>query len=426
MINRIVKMVDNTIDIWKMKKFIQMMKEVKGNGTSMISLILPPNSQVSLTNKMLTEEYGTATNIKSRVNRLSVLEAISTVQQRLKLYKSVPPNGLLLYSGTILTDEGKEKKILIDIEPFRPINTSLYMCDSKFHVDCLNQLIQDQETFGFIVMNGDGCLFGTVQGNTKTVVQKISVDLPNKHRRGGQSALRFARLRMEARKNYLHKVGELATQHFIQNDVCWVRAIILAGSADFKTELSKSDWFDPRLQAKVAQIVDISYGGEQGFHQAIQLSNETLGHMRFAQEQKVLQCFFQEIQLDSGKYFFGLEDTVKALDMGAVETLIVWDQLPLEIPLIRVKETGEETVQLLGSTKQDHEVIGKTLFTDWISSHYKDFGASLEIVSDASAEGTQFVKGFSGLGGILRWSVNFDHFEEQQPITPEDEYDDFL
>ena len=214
----------------------------------------------------------------------------------MKLYKSVPPNGLLLYSGTILTDEGKEKKVLFDIEPFRPINTSLYMCDSKFHVDCLNQLIQDQETFGFIVMNGDGCLFGTVQGNTKTVVQKISVDLPNKHRRGGQSALRFARLRMEARKNYLHKIGELATHHFIQNDVCWVRAIILAGSADFKTELSKSDWFDPRLQAKVAQIIDISYGGEQGFHQAIQLSNETLGHMRFAQEQKVLQSFFKEIQ----------------------------------------------------------------------------------------------------------------------------------
>jgi len=35
---------------------------------------------------MLADEYGTASNIKSRVNRLSVLGAITSVQQRLKLY----------------------------------------------------------------------------------------------------------------------------------------------------------------------------------------------------------------------------------------------------------------------------------------------------------------------------------------------------
>ena len=35
---------------------------------------------------MLTHEYGTASNIKSRVNRLSVLSAITSAQARLKLY----------------------------------------------------------------------------------------------------------------------------------------------------------------------------------------------------------------------------------------------------------------------------------------------------------------------------------------------------
>lgn len=35
---------------------------------------------------MLTQEYGTASNIKSRVNRLSVLGAITSTQQKLKLY----------------------------------------------------------------------------------------------------------------------------------------------------------------------------------------------------------------------------------------------------------------------------------------------------------------------------------------------------
>ena len=56
------------------------------NGTSMISLIIPPKDQVSRIAKMLADEYGTASNIKSRVNRLSVLGAITSVQQRLKLY----------------------------------------------------------------------------------------------------------------------------------------------------------------------------------------------------------------------------------------------------------------------------------------------------------------------------------------------------
>ena len=102
--------------------------------------------------------------------------------------------------------------------------------------------------FGFIVMDGNGALFGTLQGNTRDVLHKFTVDLPKKHGRGGQSALRFARLRMEKRHNYVRKVAETAVQMFISNDKPNISGMILAGSADFKTELSQSDMFDPRLQ----------------------------------------------------------------------------------------------------------------------------------------------------------------------------------
>jgi len=97
----------------------------------MISLIIPPKDQISRVAKMLGDEFGTASNIKSRVNRLSVLGAITSTQQRLKLYSRVPDNGLVIYCGTIVTPEGKEKKVNIDFEPFKPINTSLYLCDNK-------------------------------------------------------------------------------------------------------------------------------------------------------------------------------------------------------------------------------------------------------------------------------------------------------
>ena len=68
--------------------------------------------------------------------------------------------------------------------------------------------------------------------------------------RGGQSALRFARLRMEKRHNYVRKVAEVATQMFISNDKVNIAGLILAGSADFKTELSQSDMFDPVIKIK--------------------------------------------------------------------------------------------------------------------------------------------------------------------------------
>ncbi len=97
----------------------------------MISLIIPPGDQIARVNKMLTDEAGTASNIKSRVNRLSVLGAITSTQQKLKQYAKVPTNGLVIYCGEVLNEAGKVKKLSLGMEPIKPINTSLYMCDNR-------------------------------------------------------------------------------------------------------------------------------------------------------------------------------------------------------------------------------------------------------------------------------------------------------
>ena len=94
---------------------------------------------------------------------------------------------------------------------------------------------------------------------------------------------------MEKRHNYVRKVAEEAVRLFITNDKVNVAGLVLAGSADFKTELSQSDLLDAvcelepffqlnprrvqRLQAKILKVVDISYGGENGLNQAIELSS---------------------------------------------------------------------------------------------------------------------------------------------------------
>ncbi|KAI3622942.1 translation termination factor eRF1 [Malassezia furfur] len=412
---------DQNIQIWKVKKLVKSLDSARGAGTSMISLILPPRSQLSQATNMLTQEYGTASNIKSRVNRLSVLAAITSTQQRLKLYSRVPDNGLVVYCGTILTPEGKEKKVNFSFEPFKPINTSLYLCDNKFHTEALSELLESDAKFGFIIMDGNGTLFGTVTGNARQVLQKFSVDLPKKHGRGGQSALRFSRLREEARHNYVRKVAELATQHFITDNKCNVTGLVLAGSADFKTELSQSDMFDYRLQPKVIQIVDVSYGGENGFNQAIELAADSLANVKFVQEKRLIQKYFDEISMETGKYCFGVEDTFRALEMGAVETLIVWENLEhmrhvlrdsngSEHVLILTKEQEEDRSRFMDSaTGAEMEPVEEPQpLLEWIAENYKQFGTNLEFVTDRSQEGMQFCKGFGGIGGILRYKVAFE------------------
>jgi peptide chain release factor subunit 1 len=407
----------------------------------MISLIIPPGDQIPRVNKMLSDEYGTASNIKSRVNRLSVLGAITSTQQRLKLYNKCPKNGLVIYCGTVLTDEGKEKRVNIDFEPFKPINTSLYLCDNKFHTEDLNELLMDDEAFGFIIMDGNGCLYGTVQGSNRETLHKFSVDLPKKHGRGGQSALRFARLRLEKRHNYVRKVAELATQLFVPDgQKPNVQGLVLAGSADFKSELMRSDLFDQRLHKIVLKMVDVSYGGDNGFQQAIELSADTLGSVKLMKEKKLLQGYMDEISRDTGKYCFMVEDTFKGLELGAIDNLIIWENLDIDRIVLRNNSTSEETIVYLSKEQQANEnffhdketgveleIIETESLVEWFANNYKQYGCNLEFVTDRSGEGTQFVKGFGGIGGTLRWKVDFvemSTYEEAAAVDNADDSDD--
>lgn len=63
--------------------------------------------------------------------------------------------------------------------------------------------------------------------------------------------------------------------------------------------------------------------------------------------------------------------------------------------------------QLDGETEL--EKVEEELLSEWLSVHYKDFGAELDLVTDKSPEGTQFHKGFTGLGGFLRYKADMEH-----------------
>ncbi|KAI9157715.1 hypothetical protein LWI28_026795 [Acer negundo] len=291
---------DKNVEILKMKKLIKLLDSVRGHGTSLISLTINPQDQTSRVAKMLAEEHQTASNIKKRVTRQSVLDAITSAQSRLKLYKTVPRNGIVLYTGMGITEDGKKEKFAFDLS------------DDKF---------------GFIVIDGNGTLIGTLSGDSREVVHKFKVELPKKHEEE-------------------------------VNQLCW----------------------------------------ERGFNQVIELSSEILSNVNVVKEQRLIGKLFQEINQDTGKYVFGIDDTIKALEMGVIEILLV----------------GKDLGALAGDPGcfplDDEE--DKMALVEWLSYHYTEFGCSMEFVTNKSEEGSQFCSVFDGIGGILRYEVDIRAFDE--------------
>lgn len=425
------------IEMFKLKRLISKLDSMKGSGTSMITLIINAKDQISPSMRMLTEEVGKASNIKSRVTRQNVTDALTSAVEKLKLYNKTPANGLVIFSGLASEDGSGEKMVKIDLIPYKPINTSLYKCDSVFHTEELRSLLTDNDRFGYLIMDGGGSLFGVVQGNTRTVLQKFLVDLPKKHGRGGQSANRFARIRNERRHNYLRKVAETCSQVFITNDKPNVKGLILAGSAEFKNDLSKSDLFDIRLQPIVLKLVDIAYGGENGFNQAIEMTTDVLKSVKIMHERKILGRFYDEIAKDTGKYVFGKKDTMNAFDNGLVSVIIIHDELAFNRLSLRKPITEELSVEIVPAKEahntkwknkdgEEFEVLENIPLTEWLLDNYKNYVDSLEIISDKSSEGNQFVQSFGGIGGILRYK-NDDIMEvdDDDEVNDIDE-DDFI
>ena len=114
--------------------------------------------------------------------------------------------------------------------------------------------------------------------------------------------------------------------------------------------MQKSDLFDQRLAPIVIIVVDISYGGEMGFNQAIELSQDALRSVKFVHEKKVLSKFYEEIAKDTGKYVFGLKDTVEAIENGMVDVLIIWENIDF-VRLTLKDNKGETKVETVPANK---------------------------------------------------------------------------
>ncbi|MEM2728734.1 MAG: peptide chain release factor aRF-1, partial [Candidatus Bathyarchaeia archaeon] len=185
-----------SLEMFRLKKVLETLASKEGRGTELISLYIPPGRQISEIIAMLKDEWGTASNIKSTTTRKNVQDAIVRVIQRLKLFKEVPENGLVIFCGAIpQSGPGSEKMETYVIIPPEPINIYLYRCDSRFHIEHLKDLIKEKETYGVILVDSSEATFATIKGRRLEIVDEITSGIPGKHRAGGQSARRFERIR---------------------------------------------------------------------------------------------------------------------------------------------------------------------------------------------------------------------------------------
>jgi len=319
------------------------------------------------------------------------------------------------------------------IEPLKPLASGLYRCDSKFHLEALYQQLEDSKTYGYMIIDGNGFTIHLLSGNSGKTVYRKDENLPKKHGRGGQSKKRFERNREIARGRYTTKVAETAISYFIDPVTCQpsVTGIVLAGSAQLKDEVLLK--LDARLSRIVLAVVDVQYAGESGFNQAVALTKENIGNMKFVHEQETISRLMEEISKD-GQYAIGIDDTMYAVTSGLLDTLILWDNLAVnKIELVKTLSPSDPSKilylqhdkQIPEQLNEEWKVKSSEPLIDWILEHYIEFGCKLELVSDQTSVGAQFVRGFGGLGGLLRYQVELPSLStvDEPKSDEEDEYE---
>jgi peptide chain release factor subunit 1 len=150
----------------------------------------------------------------------------------------------------------------------------------------------------------------------------------------------------------------------------------------------------------------------------------------------MITMFFQEISLDTGMIVFGVNDTMKALEMSAIDKVMLYDEIECNRYVIKNPVTGETKTWYLNEKQEedpkyfkdqdsgiDLEIIEQEPLCDWLCVHYGDFGAKVELISDKTQEGFQFVKGFGGIGGTLRYKIDLDEIMDNNAEMGGEDFD---
>lgn len=358
----------------KLKNLVRELKDQRAMHTEFVSVYVPPGYDISKIISHLSDEQGTASNIKSAVTRKNVQNALEKMIQLLKGYLQTPKNGLAVFAGNLGSKEGKQDFHSWSYEPPVPINIRIYRCDKVFVTEHLENLLVDKSAYGLVVFDRRDANIALLKGKTIVPLQKTHSEVPGKFRAGGQSAQRFARLREGAAKEHYKKIAEYMKDQFLHlgNDL---KGIIIGGPGVTVQDFVNKNYLTGDLKKKIIGTKDLSYTGDFGLQELLEKSEDLLAAEEVAQEKEIMQKFLERLVKDEHRVTYGKAMIEKALEMGAVEVLLLSEEVVAENLIEAFEEKCEET------------------------------GAEVRVISGETREGVQ-LKNLGGYAALLRFALS--------------------
>jgi peptide chain release factor subunit 1 len=90
----------------------------------------------------------------------------------------------------------------------------------------------------------------------------------------------------------------------------------------------------------------------------------------------------------------------------------------VEEHIVYTKDSTDTPSQESANQGEKLTVVDSMALTEWFTENYTRFGAQLEFVSDRSQEGSQFVKGFGGVGALLRFALDVSTLDYEEEYIP--------
>jgi peptide chain release factor subunit 1 len=396
--------------MYEFKKKLEELDSYRGKGTELITLYIPPDRNIADIANQLREELSQASNIKSKQTRTNVINGLEAILNRLKLYRKPPEHGMVILSG-LVTIDGKEKHITEIIEPPEPVPLYKYHCDSKFYLEPLKDMLREKKVYGLIVLDRREATIGLLKGRRIEVLDYDTSMVPGKHRQGGQSSVRFERLREIAIHEFYKKVGEMATNAFLPHKDKLV-GILIGGPSPTKDEFYQGEYLHHELQRKVLGLFDVGYTNESGLYELVDKAKDLLSEVDLVREKNLMNRFLYEISRD-GLAVYGEEEVRRYLELGAVDTLLVSEDLRLERVRYRCPTCGAERVVTLkgkAASRQicekdgvEMEEVERIDIALELSEIAERMNTKVEFLSNETEGGEMLLKAFGGIAGILRY-----------------------
>jgi len=356
----------------QLKKFIKELSVIRGRHTELVSVYIPQGYDIIKIIQHLAQEQGTASNIKDARTRKNVIDSLEKTIRHLRLYKRTPENGLAVFAGNASTNESKIDLKVWSIEPPEPIKTRLYRCDQTFVLDVIKEMVESKDMYGLVVMDKREASIGFLKGTRIEMTHHSTSGVPGKTRAGGQSAQRFARLREGAAKEFFKRIAEYMNAEFLGKK--GLKGIIIGGPGHTKQDFFDKDYINTELKRKVLGLKDLTYTDESGLHDLVEKSQDLLAAEEVLKEKEIMQKFFNMLAKDPDKVTYGMAEVKKALELGAVETLLLSEDLD---------------DNLIESLEEQAEKVG----------------SEVEIISTETREGGQ-LKDLTGIAAILRYALS--------------------